>query len=1075
MADNVTKILTIDLDASSAINGIVRLNEGIEANNKLMAQNKQEIAANNAAMKQEGANIDQLKAKNNVLKQSNEELVVKTRQLKEEKRTLQKEVQNEIRQKTAEEGSLRQLRAELSNLTKQYDNLSRAERNNVNVGGKLKAQINQVTTEIKAAEEGTQRYYRNVGNYQNAILNAIGMNNGFARSLIGITNASGGVNGAMASMGTSIKAFGQSLMGLLTNPVFLAIAGIVGAGLAFKWFYDYNKGVEEATRLTREFTGVTGQELRNLRAEIQATANAYGKEYKEVLEAVDSVMSHYHITAQEALDVINKGFAAGADLNGDFLQNLKQYAPTFHDAGIEADQLVAILQQTRSGIFSQQGLDAIRMGSARIREMSDSTAKALEGIGINAAEMERKLREGSIGTFEAIKQVSGAIQSMPDNAKEVGDVMTQVFGRQGRLASQEMIESLQEMETELDAIVEKAGEHGKALDENREATAELEKNMADLFQTGEHGWEDLWTLIKTYVIKQLNEVIKKIITIRNQFVKMYNESAAFRTVVRIIMAAFVAFGKVTTRIWNSLYTGFRLAITWLGAFVEAFKSAFDIFGDLAKGFLVTLLGNIELGVSMIGKAMGRSIKDTMGSFKIAASESGAIWAEYTQGVIDDINDIMKAYSSLKDHYDLVEPSSLGEGGEGDGGGGGGTSPTTSPTTTSSGTKGGTTNETEEQKKARKAREEFEKRMQDLIKQGEALEMQALNERSKREIAAINERAEAEKAAIIKKYGERALVEKEASAEALAAYDKLMADVDARRDKAIQDLNAKLKKEANEDAQKLIEALMAGEKEGSDRLFAWRMQQLELMKEAELAALDANERLKTENKETWEAMRLAITAKYAQQEQALQQEQAQKLWEIQKTKLTAMSETFGSIGELFEAFGEENKAMLVIQKTLALAQVMMAQAVAIANAVKAGSNAVTPWQMIAQIAASVAAVTTAMMSAFKSLNSAKFATGGYVRGAGTGTSDSIPVRVSNGESIMNANTTAMFSGLLSSLNQLGGGVPIQATQTAASVKGEDMLARAVARGVAMLPAPVVSVEDINRGQRQVQVMNERATL
>ena len=132
-------------------------------------------------------------------------------------------------------------------------------------------------------------------------------------------------------------------------------------------------------------------------------------------------------------------------------------------------------------------------------------------------------------------------------------------------------------------------------------------------------------------------------------------------------------------------------------------------------------------------------------------------------------------------------------------------------------------------------------------------------------------------------------------------------------------------------------------------------------------------------------------------------------------------------------------------------------------------------MIAQIATSITAVTAAIAQAFTSLNSAKFATGGYIRGAGTGTSDSIPVRVSNGESVMNANTTAMFGGLLSSLNQLGGGVPIQVAESASSIRGEDMLARAVAKGVAMLPNPVVSVEDINRGQRQVEVLNNRAAL
>ena len=46
------------------------------------------------------------------------------------------------------------------------------------------------------------------------------------------------------------------MKGLLTNPVFLALAGIVGAGMAFKWFYDYNKGLVEATKLTKQFTGL---------------------------------------------------------------------------------------------------------------------------------------------------------------------------------------------------------------------------------------------------------------------------------------------------------------------------------------------------------------------------------------------------------------------------------------------------------------------------------------------------------------------------------------------------------------------------------------------------------------------------------------------------------------------------------------------------------------------------------------------------------------------------------------------------------------------------------------------------
>jgi len=59
------------------------------------------------------------------------------------------------------------------------------------------------------------------------------------------------------------------------------------------------------------------------------------------------------------------------------------------------------------------------------------------------------------------------------------------------------------------------------------------------------------------------------------------------------------------------------------------------------------------------------------------------------------------------------------------------------------------------------------------------------------------------------------------------------------------------------------------------------------------------------------------------------------------------------------------------------------------------------------------------------SASKFAAGGYVTGPGTSTSDSIPAMLSNGESVINANSTAMFGGLLNQINQAGGGAPIPA--------------------------------------------------
>jgi len=50
-----------------------------------------------------------------------------------------------------------------------------------------------------------------------------------------------------------------------------------------------------------------------------------------------------------------------------------------------------------------------------------------------------------------------------------------------------------------------------------------------------------------------------------------------------------------------------------------------------------------------------------------------------------------------------------------------------------------------------------------------------------------------------------------------------------------------------------------------------------------------------------------------------------------------------------------------------------------------------------------------------------AQGGFVSGPGTGTSDSIPAMLSDGESVNNARTTAMFGRELSAMNAAGGGV------------------------------------------------------
>lgn len=1087
MAETYEKIVSIKFQSDQAIRGIQQLNAAIEQNTKDLKQ----MAAEGQKGSKEYAVLEQ-----------------QTKALKKEKQDLSRAVQNEIKQQTTLDGSLRNLRAQLSNLTKQYDALSRAERENVNVGVKLKNQINQVTKEIKDAEYGTERYYRNVGNYKNAILGALGVNDSFVQSIVSMGSSSedtgnmlDGMGGdavrttsAMATLNVHAKALGKTLISLAKNPFFVAVAAFVGVGAAAKWFYEYNVEVEKAMRLTREFTGVAGSELVHLRAEIQATASTYGKEYKEVLESVDLLMSHFHLSSEQAIRTLNDGFMIGADINGNYLQLLKQYAPVFKDAGISAEQLVALIQQTRSGIFSQQGLEAIKQASARIREMSKGTRSALQGIGIDVDELQRKLRTNEIEMVDAIKMVTDKLKEVGGNTEEYGDVMANVFGKQGKFSSQEMIESLGDIDTNLQHLKDSAGEYGKAMDDNQKATAALEEETAKLFNVGENGWETLKTRADTYWKQALTNVIKRTRSLIDGFVELARRSVVFRQAAQIIAGVVWQLTGGIVDAFRAVGAGFQAIGSWIDAFVTTFKSAFDVIRSLGAGAADILTGEFSRGIDTITKGINGGFKNALKGLKVALKDTANVgrqaFASFGNAYnamgrgIDNYNPAPSGASSswggndniIEDDYIPTSP------GKPTGGSRKGASRSSSPKK-STGNKTATPKETPEQKAAREAEEAFVKKMNALNAEGEKFKIKALQERAKTEAKAIDELAEVQRQDIIKKYGTleelqarlaKATTEedKQLAQGAIDGYNALMADVEKQRSDAITKMvqdNAKAKADAEakaaEDAKRLAQNLLAGTTEGTAEWLNYQLELIRMEKEAELSLYGNTEEEKA-----------AILAKYRKQEQDARLQNSQAIQQIEQTKYNAIATMVGGLGDVFGAFGEEQKEWLILQKTLAMGEIMIAQAVAIANAIKqASQGSITVWDMIAQIATGVTAVTTAMVQAFTALDSAKFATGGYIQGAGTGTSDSIPVRVSNGESIMNANTTAMFGGLLSSLNQLGGGVPIQVQQTASSVRGEDMLARAVARGVAMLPAPVVSVEDINRGQRQVQVLNDRATL
>lgn len=150
-----------------------------------------------------------------------------------------KEIQNNIKVEHEQTGSMQQLKAELSLLTAQFNSLSKAQREaDLEMAKKgnqeaLASRIKAITTELNQNEQAILNYRRNVGNYENAVANALGANSKWMSNLQQLSELfKGGVTQGLTNATSAVGKFGKQLLSLLANPIVATIALIGGAFMA---------------------------------------------------------------------------------------------------------------------------------------------------------------------------------------------------------------------------------------------------------------------------------------------------------------------------------------------------------------------------------------------------------------------------------------------------------------------------------------------------------------------------------------------------------------------------------------------------------------------------------------------------------------------------------------------------------------------------------------------------------------------------------------------------------------------------------------------------------------------------
>lgn len=856
MADKVEKILDIKVNYNEAVKAIAEYQTKIDAARDAEKNLKKQLKDGEISRQQYN---EEMAASKIAIADYNDAI-----------RIINKTVQNQIKQEKEQEGSLRSLRAQLSNLTAEYDALSEAERKGAR-GEELKKSINEVTDALKDGEEETQRYYRNVGNYEEAIKSAVSSNIPFIGTLIQTQDEMGSVKAGAVAAGAAVKNFSKTLLALLANPIVAILTAISVVVMAVA------KGIKSSEENTSRWNVVL--------APLKMALDAVGKVLQIVASGILSVVEAGGkmmgwITKQlEKLPVLGKYVAEVNKENERYIAMAKEQA--------------AIDRDTRN-LQVQNAKNALQIATLK--------AKADDELNVSAKERMEAIREANRLEEEASKK------------------------------NYELAKRRYELMVQQNAMAENTKETNDAI-----AQAEVE----------------MYNALTEYQDKR-GELLGREVSLANEIKSAEKEKSD---------AAIAAKQKE----------------------LEAVRAAEDAMLALVKDGRDKQSKEITLQYN-------RQIEDLRTRLKTET--------DLTVKARQAINDQIKALEQQK----AAELQKLSE---------------------------------EELQKEIDNRTKLISLQLEAVKKGSEqeyqLRMQQLLSQRDAELA-DKELTEQMKIAIVDKY-----------------------------DKQMDDLILQREQEISEKQQEAVRLRMENEIMQLQQSGASELEILQEQASQKLELLNSIQQQEGESEQEFLNRKLQANQEYIDAKKAI----ADKEVEIEQVKFQAIETITSGLSSAFETLGENNKTFAILSKTLALAEIAINTGKALAAGIAQAQSVPFPANLAA-IATTVATILSNIAVATKTVKSAKFATGGLVTGPGTGTSDSIPAQLSNGESVMTARATSMFAPLLSSFNQMGGGVPINVTQTSSQALGEDMLARAVAKGVQSM-RPVVSVEEITSVSNRVKVL------
>lgn len=178
---------------------------------------------------------------------------------------------------------------------------------------------------------------------------------------------------------------------------------------------------------------------------IHEISKIFNEDSVEIAKAANAMTKQIGGSFESNLALLEAGYEKGANLNGDMLDQFKEYGPQIRELGLDASQMLAIMTNAgKQGVFSDKAIDSIKEANLSLKEMGKPQIEALKGIGLGVEDLAGKT------SFEAVRMITKAMAGATAQAKQLA--LTDIFKGAGEDAGMSFILGLGTMELDPNKI-----------------------------------------------------------------------------------------------------------------------------------------------------------------------------------------------------------------------------------------------------------------------------------------------------------------------------------------------------------------------------------------------------------------------------------------------------------------------------------------------------------------------------------------------------------------------------------------------------------------------------------------------